>query len=466
MRAFFLLLTILGQLTTLIAQDQAPAPIYFICDASGSMWGQIEGKTKMSIAAEVLTSTRKHLPSDQAVALVAYGHRTKECDDVEFLLEPDASNQEPFREAVSSLKPLGKTPLAFSALEVIERLKQTGEKATIILVTDGIESCGGDLCAVVRAAREAGVPFRLHIVGFGLKPDETEQLRCAAEAGDGSYFDAEDADGLEGVLEEATAAPVVEPDQYVFVYATKNGKPVDANIQAMKPGATRATHGARTYGDTARLYLPPGTWDIVASPLENSDVQPVRLSGITIPAGEVTRLNVSFDGGIFRVTTTNNGEGWDAMVHIYPTGEKRSAAAARTYGRPDDQEVNPGTYDIEMTAMRLEGTGITHRINGLTIAGGETVEVSHDFLSGTVRIGVTSADGLVDALVHFADPATGKNLASGRTYTSDSSNPKTFLLTPGTYKVSVAGLGKHKAGKKTFSLTVNAGETIEHNITF
>ncbi|MEZ4685301.1 MAG: hypothetical protein R3B47_04320 [Bacteroidia bacterium] len=50
---------------------------------------------------------------------------------------------------LQQIKPLGKTPLAASALMVIERLKTANEKATIILITDGIESCGGDLCEVV-----------------------------------------------------------------------------------------------------------------------------------------------------------------------------------------------------------------------------------------------------------------------------------------------------------------------------
>lgn len=455
------MLLILGWIPLVKAQPMPPAPIYFICDASGSMWGQIQGKTKMSIAAEVLTAARENLPADQAVALVAYGHRTKECDDVEFLLDPEVSNQSAFRESVHQLKPLGKTPLAFSALEVIDRLKQTGEKATIILVTDGIESCGGDLCAVIRAAREAGVPFRLHIVGFGLKPDETEQLRCAAEAGDGSYFDAADADGLGGVLEEATAAPVVEPDQNVFVYATKNGKPVDANIQGMKPGATRASNAARSYGDTAKLYLAPGTWDLVATPLEGSDVDAVRLTDINIPAGEITRLDISFDGGTFRVMTTNNGEGWDCMVKIFPHESKRAAAGSRTYGRPNDQEVNPGIYDIEITAMNIEGIAISTRMENVSIQGGQVVEIEHDFKSGVAMIGMRKGSELVDAIVKFTEIASKKNVANGRTYTSATSNPKKFILNPGTYQVSATGLGKHKGLNDSFTLTVKANETVE-----
>lgn len=462
------LLCLVFILTTVDVGCQGPSAITFICDASGSMWGRIGDRTKMEVATDVLASVNAGLPADQGVALVAYGHRQKEdCLDVEFLIRPASTDRGQFRETVARLKPLGKTPLAHSARLVIDHLRETAQPGTIILVTDGIESCNGDLCAVVRQAVEEGITFRLHIVGFGLKPEETGELRCAAEAGGGTYFDAADAEGLAGVLTEATATPVKEPTRSLRVTARKNGQPVDANIQVMKPGEARPVAAGRTYRDTAFIAVAPGTWDLLASPLEDSDVKPVRISGVIIQEGEVSYRDVSFDGGTFRVTTTNNGEGWDAMVHIYPSGEgKKAAAAARTYGRPDDQEVNPGVYDMEITAMRLEGNGIKHRINGLAITAGQILEVSHDFQSGTVRVGVSASDGLVDALVHFADPVTGKNLASGRTYTSASSNPKTFLLTPGTYSVTVTGLGKYKSGKKSTTLTVKAGETIDHQVSF
>jgi Ca-activated chloride channel family protein len=64
----------------------ARANIVFILDGSGSMWGQIGGKAKITIAKEVLTGLIQDLPSDVNVGLVAYGHRTKgDCNDVEEL---------------------------------------------------------------------------------------------------------------------------------------------------------------------------------------------------------------------------------------------------------------------------------------------------------------------------------------------------------------------------------------------
>lgn len=71
-----------------------------------------------------------------------------------------AITEDSSREAVHSLKPPGKTPMSFLALQVIEHLKKTGEKAKIILVTNRIEFCDGAMCEVIHVTREAGINFR------------------------------------------------------------------------------------------------------------------------------------------------------------------------------------------------------------------------------------------------------------------------------------------------------------------
>lgn len=442
--------------------DPSPSPIVFIYDASGSMWGQMDGKTKMEIAADVLSSTVNGLPGNQQVGLVAYGHREKgDCEDVEFLVEMDNADKARINQSLKAIKPLGKTPLAYSALQVIGQLRQAKAKATIILVTDGIESCGGDICAAIKAAKAEGIDFRLHIVGFGLQNEETEQLRCAAKAGDGQYYDAANADGLAEVLQEATKTTVDKPLGNFTVFAVKNGKPVDAIIRAFEAGTKNAVAMARTYGDTALLFLPAGAYDLEAAPLENSDVDAITLYNVQ-SAGEKTKhQTVSFDGGKILVTTLNNGEGWDAIVKIYPRGSSKTAASGRTYGKADAYEVNPGLYDVEVQAMKIEGLEISHRIENIEVRAGETREVEHRFKSGIARIGARSAAGLVDAAVKITETTSKKNVANGRTYTSDSSNPKAFTLNPGTYEVAVTALKEHKGKKETFTIEVKEGAKVE-----
>ncbi len=122
-------------------QDEGiPSPIIFIYDASGSMWGQMQDKTKMEIASEVLSKSINNLGKRQKMGLVAYGHRKKgDCEDVELLVDMENDSKEAISSAIKAIKPLGKTPLAYSATMVIDRLRAAQKKATIILITDGIE---------------------------------------------------------------------------------------------------------------------------------------------------------------------------------------------------------------------------------------------------------------------------------------------------------------------------------------
>ncbi len=80
--------------------------------------------------------------------------------------------------------------------------------------------------------KKKGIDFQLHIIGFGLKARETEQLKYAAHAGDGNYYDAADSGGLGDVLNEATSQTIDKPEGNVSVYAIKNGIGIDAWVKA------------------------------------------------------------------------------------------------------------------------------------------------------------------------------------------------------------------------------------------
>lgn len=467
MRFTLVLLLAFFQTPEILSQDQLSPPIIFIYDASGSMWGQIEGKTKMEIASGVLSESISRLPEDQQLGLVAYGHRVKsDCEDVEFLVGVGSKNQSTIHQSLGTIKPLGKTPLAFSAIQVIDYLRKNQQKATIILVTDGIESCNGDICEVIKNAKSEGIDFKLHIIGFGLKPEETDQLICAAQAGDGQYFDAANAEGLSEVLQEATAAPVGTPSGNVSVFATKNGKPIDAYIRAKKAGSDTWVTSSRTYADTSFLYLPSGTYDLEVKPLENSDVGAQLIEGVESRKDKIIHKTVSFDAGRIMASVMNNDQAWDAVINVYPKGSNKSVARGRTYGKTEIYEVNPGRYDIEIKAMVLKGEAITYRLEDIEVTANAEKQIAHNFQSGKLMIGANSDTGLVDAVVSIVDTSSKRNVANSRTYTSENNNPREFLLSPGTYLITIKALGEHKGKTETLELTLKAGDDIERLVKF
>ncbi|MCB2193913.1 MAG: VWA domain-containing protein, partial [Deltaproteobacteria bacterium] len=193
--------------------SQAVAPNYpevvFILDASGSMWGQAGGKAKIDIAKAVMAQAVPGLPGEVRLGLVAYGHRKKgDCSDVEVLVAPGSSDRDGLLKKVQALSPKGKTPIAGSLKQTAEMLKSKENETTIVLVSDGIETCDADPCGVVKALKGSGIKFVLHVVGFDVDAKGKDQLTCLAQAGGGKYFSAADAAGLlaalEAVKEEVT----------------------------------------------------------------------------------------------------------------------------------------------------------------------------------------------------------------------------------------------------------------------
>lgn len=171
--------------------------VIFILDASGSMWGNAGDKTKIEAAKEVMIQVVPALAPEIKVGLVAYGHRRKgDCKDIEVLINAGSDDRTGLLEKVKNLQPKGKTPITDAVSTVVEQLKTKENETTVVLISDGIETCNADPCKSMKALKDIGIKFILHVVGFGVSDDETQQLTCLAEAGGGKYLAASDRNSL------------------------------------------------------------------------------------------------------------------------------------------------------------------------------------------------------------------------------------------------------------------------------
>lgn len=192
---------------------QAEERAMLVLDASGSMWGQIEGKAKIDIAREALKTLVANWPANRSVGLVAYGHRQKDdCNDIETLLSAGAVDAAKTGKIVDGLTPKGKTPLSAAVKHAAEALKYTEEKATVILISDGVETCNLDPCALGTELEKLGVDFTAHVIGFDVnKVEDQKGLRCLAENTGGKFISAANAGELKTALEQTAKAPEPEP---------------------------------------------------------------------------------------------------------------------------------------------------------------------------------------------------------------------------------------------------------------
>ncbi|RLB08744.1 MAG: hypothetical protein DRG59_04240, partial [Deltaproteobacteria bacterium] len=261
-----LTLTIMGVITKPGAganKAQQSANIVFILDASGSMRGQIGGRAKIDIAKDVLIKLIDDLPAGINVGLVAYGHRRKgDCNDVEELAPLAKLNRQDLIEKIKALKPRGKTPISHSVELTAEKLQSLEEETTIVLVSDGKETCGGNPCELVKKLRESGIKFVMHVIGFDVTPEEKQQLECIAKAGGGTYYAARNASEFRLAMTKVVSKPKFK-GTILKVTALKDGKPFQAYVQIFRQGEEdRLESGYTDPPKPFSIKLLPGTYDI------------------------------------------------------------------------------------------------------------------------------------------------------------------------------------------------------------
>ncbi len=178
-----------------------------ILDASGSMWGQIEGVNKIVIAKDVVEGLVRGLPEEQRLGLVAYGHRKKgDCSDIQTLADVGADRAALIKQ-IRALSPVGMTPLTKSVERAANELNYTRNAATVILVSDGLETCDADPCALARTLEENGLDFTVHVIGFDVTEEERKGLQCIAAETGGEFLAADSATELNEALAQVAMAP-------------------------------------------------------------------------------------------------------------------------------------------------------------------------------------------------------------------------------------------------------------------
>lgn len=166
-------------------------------DASGSMAGRAGGKRKMDAAKAAVRAFLKSVPEDAEVGLLAFGHRgnneesgkAESCRSVELLSGIGKADAKALSAALDDVKATGWTPLAAAIAKAGESFTPTagqGEQV-VFVVSDGLETCGGNAVAAAKALRESEVKAVVNIIGFDIPVKHRKALEAVAEAGGGMF---------------------------------------------------------------------------------------------------------------------------------------------------------------------------------------------------------------------------------------------------------------------------------------
>jgi Ca-activated chloride channel homolog len=191
--------------------DDSLGRLALVLDSSGSMKEPARGgHTKIEAAKQALHRVIDGLPSDADVGLRVYGATVFSssdpgaCRDSQLVVPLGTDNRDELSRAVDRYRPYGETPIGHSLREAGKDLGSEGRRS-IILVSDGEDTCAPPSpCQVARELAEQGVELTIDVVGLDVSGRARAQLQCIAQAGRGTYYDADDAESLANALEQTS----------------------------------------------------------------------------------------------------------------------------------------------------------------------------------------------------------------------------------------------------------------------
>ena len=264
-----------------------------VLDSSGSMSEPASGgTTKIKAAKQSLDTVIDDLPSDAPVGLRVYGAEVESrsqpgaCTDSQRVVDLGTDNRSDLHSAVDSYRPFGETPIGY-ALEQAARDFGSDGKRTIVLVSDGEPTCKPNPCKVAAKLAKDGIDLRIDVVGLDVSGKARKALSCIADKGNGTYYDAADAEDLTGVLSTVSerAAKPYEP-----IGEPVTGGPDSGKAAEITPGDWLDTLGAAGSKAGERWYsvkrtIPKSTMHVSATVANPTGEDALHLE---VYAGEAT----------------------------------------------------------------------------------------------------------------------------------------------------------------------------------
>ena len=439
----------------------AESKAILVLDASGSMWGRIDGTPKIEIARSVVGELLGDWETGVELGVMAYGHRRKgDCNDIEMIVPVGPVDRATVTNAVNGLNPKGKTPISAAIRQAAEKLRYTEEKATVILVSDGKETCEEDPCALAAELEKLGIDFTAHVIAFDLDEAEARTLECIAKNSGGRFLRAGDAAQLTTALGTAVAAvakpapkpvsvakpkpmpePGLEPGLYLSAVLAEGAEPFTERVTYTVYKSEKDLKGNRervTYAidPTAHLKLPTGRYYVTAAYQQAfADME------VDVVAEEAQKVVMNLNAGLLAVSSvlTDGAEPFDqrvtytvlrAVSDIKGTREERVTYAID----PSAQFYLPaGEYRVK---AEYQTAGAE---TSLTVEANQRTEHVFDLNAGLLAVSSVLTDGAepFDQRVTYTVLRAVSDIKGTReervTYGIDPAVQ--FYLTAGTYKV-------------------------------
>lgn len=334
-----------------MAQKQRKTRVLFIYDASNSMNGKWQSGYKHSVARKLLTSSLDSLKGipNLELALRVYGHQShfrngQDCNDTKLEVPFGGNHAQEIIDKLGEIRPKGTTPIAISLEKAGRDFPRCSDcRNVIILITDGIEECDGDPCAVSRALRKKGITLKPFIIGIGLDDQFKLTFKCV-----GNFFDASNEEVFQNVLGIVISQALNSTTAQVNLL-DESGNPTETNVpytfynQFTQQAEYNHVHTLNAYGNPDTIFIDPsGKYD-----LQVHTLPPVFKKDITLTPGTHNKIGVSAPRGTLLVKP--NGKGVAQPHAIVRQSGKTETVFAQSMGT--QQMYLTGKYDLEILTL-------------------------------------------------------------------------------------------------------------------
>ncbi|MDZ7737729.1 MAG: vWA domain-containing protein [Bacteroidales bacterium] len=325
--------------------------ILFILDCSQSMSGRWEDERKIDIARRFLAGTVDSLNnfSNIEMALRVYGHQSvvppQDCDDTRLEVPFAPDNAYRIKRKMRALSPKGTTPIANSlAASANDFSECEGCRNIIILITDGIEACDGDPCAVSVELQKQGIILKPFIIGIGLDPEFEESFRCL-----GTVYNAGSKERFSEVLDIVVTHALTETSLQVNLidgFGMPSETDVPMSFYNLKTGRLKYNfvHTMNNRGRPDTLRIDP----LIDYSIKVHTIPPLTLDSLQLAPAKHNTVAIDAPRGTLIIGQERGNQYKDLRFIVRQDGDMKTLCRQKIN---DSKKYITGLYDIEIPTI-------------------------------------------------------------------------------------------------------------------
>lgn len=299
---FSLALSIHAQSTIKNQNEEKTTRLLFVFDASQSMFGRWDYEQKIFSARKILSNWLDSLSTvnNLEVALRVFGDQypvpPQVCEDSRLVVPFSKDNFGDIKKALREIVPKGTTPITYALEQSANDFPEDiNSRNIIILITDGIEECDGDPCAISLKLQQKGIIIKPFVIGIG--KDFKSTFDCV-----GTFVEAQTEEDFVSALGVVITQALNNSSAQINLLDANN-KPLTTNVSVSIYDyhthvlAYNFVHTLNGFGVPDTIYLDPRS----IYNIEVHTIPAVFLDSVVVEKGQHNTIPLSVPIGILKL---------------------------------------------------------------------------------------------------------------------------------------------------------------------